>query len=234
MNQADRNTEGRTGKVSILAITSAVFTVFSLCLWVLTLTLLFLRWGHKVTLATLCYTPVILMLIAFVLAITAVAKITRNKGKVRGYELAIFMTVLAAVGFLNSLLFAYGYIRLEGTGNRVSGHNLRSSPNKRYLAESAVGCVRGFWGDWEDRYSFAIYEIGSKKPKYFVQIERLDSFDKKCFFPNGIGQGVSSGGAEGWQTTWSSDSSVVTFGFQDIELKLNVSNDEKPINDQKQ
>ena len=238
MNQADINTKGRTGQVSALAVTSTVLAILSFCLWTVTPTMVLLRWGDRILIATLCYTPVILVSIAFVLAIAAVVKIKRSKKRLRGYELAISIIVFASVGIFHSLLVAYGYICLERTGNTVASGSVVSSPDNHYTACSNVGYVQDFWGDYKDYYTFEIYKGGSIRPNYLIAIDRMEPFDKKCFFPNGLGRGVGRGGDRGpdedWKTTWSSDSSVVTFAFQNIELKLKVRNDDKSQNDQKQ
>ena len=223
MSQTNKNTEDQIIKLSKLAVTSATLVILSFCSLILMPFLL--RQETKELAATIPLMAGVLMLVSFVLGIATVIKTKSRKVKSRGNELAVVMTILATIGLLYSLLAIYGYIRWERTGNSTTGGQSYSSPNEQYLAYSKVGFVRDFWGDWKDFYSFTIYETEPAKVKYHVGIDKMEPFDKKCFFPNGLGKVVRRGGKEDWEAHWSSDSSEVTFSFQEIELKFKIEKD---------
>lgn len=144
-----------------------------------------------------------------------------------GYDMKWIKRII--LGLIISGILLAGYIRWERMGNVLQSDDISFSPDRRYFASSAVGCVRDFWGNWKDYYCFSIYQVGIKKPTTYIRIDEIEPFDTWPFFPDGIGEGVRRLGSYGedWTTTWSSDSSEVTFSIQNIELKLKVNKDSK-------
>lgn len=98
------------------------------------------------------------------------------------------------------------------------GHSV-DSPNGLYNANAGSFDMVQFWGSHKEFYDFWVtYKDNGKR----IKIIRLERFDDTPQFTM-RGEKIIS---------WSSDSSAVTFAFQDIELKLEVRNDDKSENNQ--
>jgi hypothetical protein len=97
-------------------------------------------------------------------------------------------------------------------GSKGGGQGL-DSPNGRYNALAMSFSMKRFWGGTRKYYEFRIKDNESEDWIRCVRKEHLG--DKPQFWMR-----------EGERIiTWSSDSSEVTFAFQDVKLKLKVEED---------
>ena len=119
----------------------------------------------------------------------------------------IFLTIcLVLVGLVGLRYF------LMMTGSKGGGQSL-NSPNGLYRAVAMSVSMECFWGGIRKYYEFKTIDNDTGDLIRKVRMENLD--DKPQFWIRG-GERI---------ITWSSDSSEVTFAFQDIELKLKVEED---------
>ena len=119
----------------------------------------------------------------------------------------IFFTIcLVLVGLVGLRYF------LMMAGSRGGGQGL-DSPNGLYNALAMSYSMKRFWGGTKKYYEFRIIDNESGDSIRYVQKEH--SGDKPQFWMRG-GERI---------ITWSSDSSEVTFAFQDVKLKLKVEED---------
>ena len=95
----------------------------------------------------------------------------------------------------------------------VGGGQYLSSPNGQYQAYAEDFFKEDFWGRPERYYEFEILNTKKRKSVRKLRMKPLDEtpiFDMR---------------EKGNIISWSSDSSEVTFAFQDVKLKLKVEED---------
>ncbi len=98
------------------------------------------------------------------------------------------------------------------SGSKGGGQGL-DSPNGLYKALATSFSMKRFWGGTRKYYEFGIKDNESGDWIRYVQKEHLG--DKPQFWMRDGDRIIS----------WSSDSSEVTFAFQDVKLKLKVEED---------
>lgn len=98
------------------------------------------------------------------------------------------------------------------SGSRGGGQGL-DSPNGLYNALAMSFSMKRFWGGTKKYYEFGIKDKESGDWIRYVRKEHLG--DKQQFWMRDGDRIIS----------WSSDSSEVTFAFQDVKLKLKVEED---------
>jgi len=126
-----------------------------------------------------------------------------NKRKSKCIFLAVCLVLIGLVGlrYFSTM-----------TGSSGGGQSL-SSPNDLYEAYAMSYRMERFWGGISEYYEFWIIDKKTGDLIRKVRMEQLD--DKQQFWMRGDERIIS----------WSSDSSEVTFAFQDIELKLKIEED---------
>jgi hypothetical protein len=97
-------------------------------------------------------------------------------------------------------------------GSKGGGQGL-DSPNGHYNAVAMSFRMKRFWGGTRKYYEFRIIDNKTGHSIRYVRKDHLG--DKPQFWMRG-GERI---------ITWSSDSSEVTFAFQEVELKLKVEED---------
>jgi hypothetical protein len=126
-----------------------------------------------------------------------------NSQKAKRIFLIICLVSIGLVGLRYFLMMA---------GSRGGGQGL-DSPNELYEALATSYSMKRFWGGTRKYYEFGIKDNESGDWIRYVQKEHLG--DKPQFWMRD-GERIIS---------WSSDSSEVTFAFQEVKLKLKVEED---------
>ena len=125
----------------------------------------------------------------------------------------IIAILVSLIGFRSLWVFL-------GFSTKGGGHSAES-PNGLYTASAMSFQKVRFWGNSKRFYWFWVDRDNDKKTVKSIRLERLDGTPQFTMRDNRI-------------ISWSSDSSVVTFAFQDMELQLEVGNDQKPKDEPKQ
>ena len=121
----------------------------------------------------------------------------------------IFLIIcLVLVGLVGLRFF------LMMSGSKGGGQTL-DSPSRLYRAVAMSVSMECFWGGTRKYYEFRIIDNDTGDSIRNVRIEHLN--EKPQFWMRDSERIIS----------WSSDSSDVTFAFQDIELKLKVEDDKE-------
>ncbi len=107
------------------------------------------------------------------------------------------------------------FLMMSGSSGSKGGGQSLNSPNGLYKALAISYSMKRFWGGTKKYYEFGIKDKESGDWIRYVQKEHLG--DKPQFRMRG-GERI---------ITWSSDSSEVTFAFQDVKLKLKVEEDKE-------
>lgn len=119
----------------------------------------------------------------------------------------IFLTIcIVLVGLVGLRYF------LMMTGSSGGGQSL-DSRNGLYEALAMSYRMERFWGGTRKYYEFSVMDKATRHSIHNIRMEHLD--EKPQFWMRG-GERIIS---------WSSDSSEVTFAFQDVKLKLKVEED---------
>ena len=126
-----------------------------------------------------------------------------NSQKAKRIFLIIFLVLVGLVGLRFFLMMS---------GSKGGGQGL-DSPNGLYNALAMSYSMKCFWGGTRKYYEFRI--IDNESGDSIRHVRKEHSGDKPQFWMRD-GERIIS---------WSSDSSEVTFAFQEIELKLKVEED---------
>ena len=207
---------------NLLMAFSVCMVVLSFSFWILTMLLLVISVGSKLTYAILFYIPVVLNFTAFLMSIFVVVKSRSIKESFDVLKLKLFLAIIFGFGSIFSLFWGYGFIHLERMGNSQSSTTLVDSPDQQYEVAATIGSSRDFWGKWENFYMFQIVEPGLNRTISSVILKDINfsiSEEKIKKTPEDL--------KEDWNINWAKDSSEAVFESKEIKLILKVSEEEK-------